>query len=72
MKLDRSVVLESEKKIFQVVQKLLCYLPGFNKLMPSEFLMANSHKWLSKGEFQKNGSPVTQGMAIHEWVNFNV
>jgi len=72
LKLDRSVILESEKKIFQVVQKLLSYLPGFNKLMPSKFLMADSHKWLSKGEFQKNGSPVTQGMAIHEWVNFNI
>ena len=54
------------------MQKLLSYLPGFNKLMPSKFLMADSHKWLSKGEFQKNGSPVTQGMAIHEWVNFNI
>lgn len=72
LKLDRSVILESEKKIFQVVQKLLSYLPGFNKLMPSKFLMADNRKWLSKGEFQKNGSLVTQGMAIHEWVNFNV
>lgn len=72
LKLDRNVVLESEKKIFQVVQKLLRYLPGFNKLMPSKFLMADNHKWISKGEFKKNGSPVTQGMAIHEWVNFNV
>lgn len=72
LKLDRSVVLESEKKIFKVVQKLLSYLPGFNKLMPSKFLMADSHKWLSKAKFQKNESLITQGMAIHEWVNFNV
>lgn len=71
LKLDRGVTLESEKKIFQVVQNLLSYLPGFNKFMPSKFLMADNHKWLSKGEFQKNGNPVTQGMAIHEWVNFN-
>ncbi|NND79531.1 MAG: hypothetical protein HKN53_06515, partial [Maribacter sp.] len=71
LKLDCAVVLESEKKIYQVVHKLLRYLPGFNKLMPAEFLMADNHKWLSKGAFQKNGSPVTHGMAIHEWVNFN-
>ena len=72
LKLDRSVVLESEKKIFQVVQKLLRYLPGFSKLMPSKFLMADSHKWVSKCEFQKDDNPATRGMAIHEWVNFNV
>jgi len=71
LKLDRGVVLESEKKIFQVAHTLLRHLPGFNKLMPANFLMAHSHKWLSKGEFQKNGGKVTQGMAIHEWVNFN-
>ncbi len=70
LKLDRAVVLESEKKIYQVVHKLLRYLPGFNKLMPTKFLMADNNKWLSKGEFQSNGNPVTQGMAIHEWVNF--
>ena len=39
--------------------------------MPTKFLMADNHKWLSKAEFHKNGSPVTEGMAIHEWVNFN-
>jgi hypothetical protein len=71
LKLDRGVALESEKKIFQVAQKILCYLPGFNKLMPTKFLMADNHKWLSKAEFHKNASPVTEGTAIHEWVNFN-
>lgn len=71
LKLDRGVVLESEKKIFHVVEKLLRYLPGFNQLMPTKFLMATNHKWLSKGEFQHKGHPVTQGTTIHEWVNFN-
>lgn len=69
--LDRTTVLESEKKIYQVVQKLLKFLPGFNKIMPVKFLMANNNKWLSKGEFQKGGSENVQGIAIHEWVNFN-
>lgn len=71
LKLDRGVVLESEKKIFQVVEKLLRYLPGFKQLMSAKFLMATNHKWLSKGEFQKNRHPISHGMAIHEWVNFN-
>ncbi len=71
LKLDCRAVLESEKKIYQVVHNLIHYLPGFNKLMPTKFLMADNHKWLSNGVFQKKGSPVTQGIAIHEWVNFN-
>lgn len=71
LKLDCGAVLESGNKIYRMMNKLLHYLPGFNKLMPTKFLMAYNHKWLSKGEFQKKGSPVTQGKAIHEWVNFN-
>jgi hypothetical protein len=71
LKLDCGVVLESEKKIYQVVEKLLHYIPGFRKMMPMKFIMAHNYKWLSKGEFQKNDNTVTQGMAIHEWVNFN-
>ncbi len=71
IKLDRSVVLESEKKIFHVVETLLKYLPGFNQIMPIKFLMATNNKWLSKGELERHGQAVTQGMAIHEWVNFN-
>lgn len=71
LKLDQGIVLESEKKIFSVVEKLLRHIPGFGKLMPVKFLMADNHKWLSKAEFQKNGSPFTRGMSIHEWVNFN-
>lgn len=71
LKLDRQGILESEKKIYQVVEKLLKFLPGFNKIMPVKFLMADNHKWLSKGEFKKANSEITEGTAIHEWVNFN-
>lgn len=70
LKLDRETILESEKKIYQVVEKLLHYLPGFKKIMPLKFLMADNHKWLSIGEFQKGNSASLKGMAIHEWVNF--
>ena len=71
LKLDRKVVLESEKKIYKVVEKLLHYLPGIKKVMPLKFLMADNHKWLSKGEFQKNNSGIYHGLAIHERVDFN-
>ena len=69
--LDRKVVLESEKKIFNVVTKLLRFLPGFNKMMTAKFLMATNMKWLSQGQFYKNGSLISNGQAIHEWVNFS-
>jgi len=71
LKLDCDIALESEKKIFHVVEKLLRHLPGFNKLMPYQFLMAKNHKWLSNGELQKNDNTIINGKAIHEWVNFN-
>jgi hypothetical protein len=70
LNLDRGVVLESEKKIFSVVEKLIRYIPGFNKVMPLNFLMADEIKWLSKGLLQSHGEPADSGMAIHELVNF--
>lgn len=71
LKLDRSVVLESENKIFHVVEQLLHFIPGFKLLVPSSFLMAINQKWLSEGELHKNGNRIGEGWAIHEWVNFN-
>jgi hypothetical protein len=70
LNLDRGVVLESEKKIFSVVDKLIRYIPGFNKVMPLSFLMADEFKWLSKGLLQLHVEPIDSGMAIHELVNF--
>jgi hypothetical protein len=70
LNLDRGVVLESEKKIFSVVEKLIRYIPGFSKVMPISFLMADEIKWLSKGELQTHGSTFENGTAIHELVNF--
>jgi len=64
------VKLESEKKIFSVVEKLIRYIPGFSKVIPISFLMAEEVKWLSKGELQIQGKTITSGMAIHERVNF--
>ena len=71
LNLDRGVVLESDKKIFSVVEKLLRYIPGFNKVMPIKFLMADEFKWLSKGEFMAPSKRLANGIAIHELVNFN-
>ncbi len=70
LNLDRSVVLESEKKIFSVVEKLIRYMPGFNKIMPLKFLMAQEDKWLSKGMLLKRDEVIARGTAIHELVNF--
>jgi len=63
--------LESEKKIFSVVKGLLKYIPGFNKVIPLDFLMAQETKWLSKGEIISDSKTIEKGMAIHEFVNFN-
>jgi len=70
LKLDRGAVLEAEKKVFSVVNKIIRYIPGFKKVVPINFLMADEFKWLSKGELQANSSVVSKGMAIHELVNF--
>jgi hypothetical protein len=38
--------------------------------MPLNFLMADEYKWLSKGQLQANNKTLSNGMAIHELVNF--
>jgi len=70
LELDKNVVLESEKKIFSVVEKIVRYIPGFNKLIPLQFIMADETKWLSNGRLLTNGKSVLEGKAIHELVNF--
>lgn len=70
LNLDQGVVLEAEKKIFSVVEKIMRYIPGFKKVMPINFLMADEFKWLSKGELQAQNKTISRGMAIHELVNF--
>lgn len=69
--LDRGVTLESEKKISSVVGKLIRYIPGFNKVMPLSFLIADEIKWLSRGALQNGNKKIVNGMAIHERVKFN-
>jgi len=71
LNLDQGIRLESEKKIFSVVEKLIRYIPGFNKVMPLNFLMADEIKWFSKGHLQEHSKNIASGMAIHELVNFN-
>jgi hypothetical protein len=70
LNLDQSVILESEKKIFTIVEKLLRYIPGFNKVMPLNFLMADEFKWLSNGQLKEDKKTLSTGIAIHELVNF--
>ncbi len=70
LNLDRGVLLESEKKISSLMQKIARYMPGANKLIPVNFLMADEVKWLSKGGLQRYDNPYCSGMAIHELVKF--
>jgi hypothetical protein len=68
--LNSGIVLEEEKKIFSVVEKIVRYIPGFKKVVPIKFLMADEYKWLSKGELHSKNKIISKGMAIHELVNF--
>ncbi|HSH19118.1 MAG TPA: hypothetical protein VLA03_01620 [Draconibacterium sp.] len=70
LNMDCAVLLESEKKIYSVVERLIRYIPGFNKVMPLNFIMADEYKWLSNGKLYKNDKLISKGMAIHELVNF--
>jgi hypothetical protein len=70
LQLDRQVVLESEKKIFSVVKKLLPFMPGFKRGVPLPFLLAAEHKWLSGGALLRHGAVIGRGKAIHELVEF--
>ena len=70
LELDKRIVLESEKKIFNVVKSLLSFIPGFSRSMSSRFLMSDESKWCSHGVLRKNNNVVSQGWAIHECINF--
>jgi len=71
LEMDRAVVLESGKKIMEVVKDIINFIPGFNKAMPIKFLTADENKWLSHGKLFQNNELVADGWAIHEYVNFN-
>jgi hypothetical protein len=64
-------VLEADKKIQQVVGKLVRYLPGFRKVIPESFLMADACKWHSQARVDMGPKGTFTGQAIHEFVNFN-
>lgn len=64
-------VLEKEKKIFNVLKNIFSYLPGFNQIIPKEFLKSDEKKWLSKSILTIEDREVAEGWSIHEYVNFN-
>jgi len=68
--LDQGVVLESEKKIMSVVEKLMNYVPGLKKHIPLKFLLADERKWLSKAIISSEKNWIENGITIHEYVNF--
>ncbi len=67
---DKSVTLESEKRIQNLMVKLIRYLPGIDKSMTLKFLMADETKWLSRTKLEKDGKIINLGFAIHELVTF--
>lgn len=67
---DRSTLLESEKKITSLADKLGRFIPGINKLVPINFLLADEFKWLSKVTIRVRNEIVDSGFSIHEFVNF--
>ncbi|PHN05510.1 hypothetical protein [Flavilitoribacter nigricans] len=71
LKMDQQAVLNADKNIFTVVEKMLSFLPGFNKAMPLQFLMADNFKWLSHSQLLAGKDPIATGLTIHEFVNFN-
>jgi hypothetical protein len=69
LNLDRAEELEADKKILSVVRKLIRYIPGIKESVPLNFLMADTCKWLSRGILVGSNNK-SEGMAIHELVNF--
>ena len=70
LEMNRHVVLEAERKIQNVVKNLISYLPGFSKIIPINFLMANEYKWFSTGVLKKKDEIIEKGWSIHEYVDF--
>lgn len=70
LELDCSVLLEEEKKIRSVTEKLVRCIPGIKKSVPLKFLMADEIKWLSRCRLHAPEMPVSDSMAIHERVIF--
>jgi hypothetical protein len=69
IELDRAVILESEAKFQSVARDISDHLPGFSKMLPTKFLLANEKKWLSAAKFKCKDSEES-GWSIHELVNF--
>ena len=70
LELDKGVILESKKKINVIVKKLIHYIPGFKKVIPKYFLMADECKWFSAAKLKKGLKECSSGYAIHELVDF--
>lgn len=70
IRFDRNTVLESERKIASLAEKLLRYFPWIRESMPGRFLFAHEVKWLSTGEVRFQGRTIDSGSAIHELVDF--
>jgi hypothetical protein len=64
-------IIRSHKSIANAVKRIAKYIPGFTRLVPLKFLMADETKWLSKGLLIKDTNLISKGWVIHELVTFN-
>lgn len=63
-------LIEAEKKMNNVIKKLLRFMPGFHRSVPANFLLADEYKWISRGSLYKEGLLENEGWVIHERVDF--
>ncbi|WP_297695314.1 hypothetical protein [uncultured Eudoraea sp.] len=68
--MDQKEVLENDQKIKSVVRKLDRFLPGFAKIIPKNFLLADETKWYSRAKLYQDNDMISKGQCIHEFVDF--
>ena len=72
IEIDKVYDIENEQSINKVVKNLVKYIPGFGKALPLKFLLAQNHKWFSKGVLHDFSEDICSGNVIHELVEFKL
>lgn len=70
---NRSVLTLRDRQVLRqgaLVSTALSMIPGIARLFPEKILRTRECKWLSRGGLAVGDSPLSEGWAIHEIVNF--
>ncbi len=70
LRMTDKMIIEEGSGIAKVVAKVLSFIPGFEKVIPSSFLNAHETKWRSRGELSFPNGKISEGWVIHEQVIF--